>query len=222
MNLTIFSCSTGFHSYPIPNRSYVEKLSLDYPIKGRWMDGLSILDVKREIPSYLNGCDRILILHIGAVEAFTYPAANVIEWCAEYLLRNPCDPYALSFLIPKMIEASHAIVHKQDLFLPVLEPGEFEFILHQTLHMIQGTKTIIVGMSKPKTPDKPFWVEQALVFNQILEGKAKEFNAEFINVWEPCKDFVVDNNHLNEEGHLFLYHTIWKILTKQSKEKDHE
>jgi hypothetical protein len=208
MNLTIFSCSTGFHSYPTPNKSYVERLSSEYPAKGRWMDGLSILDVKRELPLFVYGNDRAVILHIGAVEAFSYPAANIIEWCAEYFLRNPFDPYAITFLIPKIIEASHALTHKQELFLPVLESSEFEFILHQTLHLLQGSNVIIVGMNKPNTPGKSFWIEQALTFNQILEEEAKTFNSIFVNSWNLCPHCVTDNNHLNEEGHNILYEKI--------------
>ncbi len=208
MNLTIFSCSTGFHSYPTPNKSYVERLSLEYNIKGRWTDGLTILDVRKELNVNLCGNDRVIILHIGAVEAFTYSPANIIEWCAGYLLRNPFDPNAITFLLPRILEASHALTHKQDLFLSILEPWEFEFVLHQTLQLMQGATGIIVGMSKPNTPDKPFWVEQASTFNQILEEETKICNFTFIDVWNLCPHCVVDNNHLNEEGHNILYERI--------------
>lgn len=212
MNLTVFSCSTGFHSYPDPNKDYIGKLSLEQNIKGRWMDGMAILDVKRELPTQLCGNDRAVILHIGAVEAFSYRSANVIEWCAEYFLRNPSDQYAMNFLIPKILKASHSLTHKQDLFLSILEPEEFVFILQQVLHILQGTKVIMMGMSKPNTPDKLFWVEQAFKFNQILEEEAKTANASFVDVWNLCSQYVVDNNHLNEEGHNVLYKTIKEIL----------
>jgi hypothetical protein len=212
MNLTIFSCSTGFHSYPTPNKSYIDKFASEYQVKGRWMDGLSVLDVKRELPLFVYGNDRIVILHIGAVEAFTYPAANIIEWCAEYFLRNPFDPYAITFLTPKIIEASHSLTHKQELFLPVLEPSEFEFVLHQTLHLLQGSQVIVIGMNKPNSSDKPFWTKQALIFNQILEEEAKIYNFNFIDAWNLCPHCVTDNNHLNEEGHNIIYEKVKEKL----------
>ncbi len=212
MNLAIFSCSTGFHSYPTLNKSYVERFASEYNAKGRWADGLSIFDVKREIPSYLCGNDRIVILHVGAIETFTHPVANVIEWYSNYFLRNPSDQYAMAFLFPKMAEISHALTHKGKQFFSILEPKEFEIVIRLILLILQGAKVIIVGMSKPNDPMKPFWIEQALIINQILENETKNFNFIFIDTWNLCPHCVVDSNHLNEEGHNILYEKIREHL----------
>ncbi len=212
MNLTIFSCSTGFHSYPTPNKSYVERLVFEYNPRGRWADGLSIFDVKRELPLYLCGNDRIIILHVGAIETFTHPVANVIEWYSNYFLRNPSDQYAMAFLLPRMAEISYALTHKGKQFFSILESKEFETVLRLILSILQGSKVIIVGMSKPNDPAKPFWVEQAFIINQILRDETKIFNFIFIDTWNLCPHCVVDSNHLNEEGHNILYERIRENL----------
>ncbi len=216
MNLTIFSCSTGFHCYDnnkqdVYGKSYIERLQVEFPsIQGRWMDGMIIIDVKHEL--LLKGNQRKVILHIGAVEAFSHPSENILEWGINWIISHGgLDSFFNSMILPMMLKAAHALTHKQKEYYSILTPRDFSVILDLVLILLQGSKVIVVGMSKPNT-DKAYWVEQASAFDSILRMETNKHNQTFINVWDICSHCVVDNNHLNEEGHRILFEKIKEIL----------
>jgi len=152
MNLTIFSNSTGYNC--IDGNSYIEILNEQYCTQGRWIDGLNVFDVRRELPNILCGRERKVILHLGAVEAFSYPSENFLSLCINYLLRNPDDFLFLSMMLPKMITATDALAHKENKFFSILSPEEFRSMLRIILTFGPGSKILLMGMGEPNCEGK--------------------------------------------------------------------
>ncbi len=220
MNLTIFSSSTGFRAYKTMNEagglSYIDRLWPYYYPRGIWNDGLSILHVRRFIFEHLRGNDKWFILHMGAVEALSHPAANYMEWCVRYLAYMGMDEGFSCFILPKMLKAAHSLSHKEEAFYKILEPQEFQVIFDFIMQYIMpGSKVIVIGMSKPNDPSKPHWLPQAMVYNNLIEETANQYNAYFINILDKYAPYVVDSNHMTEEGHNLLFEEIMNILNKE-------
>jgi|GEM_PF-4326403 hypothetical protein len=205
MNLFIFTNSTGCMCYEgtnfIPNASYVDGLQ-EYHPEGMWINGVTILNVHKTLPQILKGTKRIAVLHFGVCEALSHPPVNFLNLWIAVLLQQLADSCLYqTFIVPKMVKAVESLANEKPEYFLSLEPKEFEYILDNIFWMLQGTKTLIVGMSQPNSGSPSHWISQAWEYNEVMKKGCEKYNVEFLDIWESFKDYVQDSSHLNIEGH---------------------
>lgn len=196
----------------IPNGSYVDMLQ-DYHPEGLWINGVTILHIIKLLPPILKGTDRVAIMHFGASETFTHPPANFLSMCCAHLLRQDMEPSLFqAYVVPKMFAASNALAHNRTEYFRLIEPSDFERMLDQVLWMLQGTRTLFIGMSQPNSPDHPHWVNQAWEKNEIMKRLCIRCNVKFLHIWDDYKEYIQDSTHFNTEGHKKLFNEIQTFI----------
>lgn len=216
MKLFLFTNSTGCMCYEgitfLSGYSYVDRLQ-EYNPEGMWINGITALHVYKMLPRILKGSDRIAILHFGACEAFSHPPANFINLWLNHWFQQVVDPVLFqTFILPKILKASECLLNNDKQYFRSLLPAEFEYILDGILKMLQGTKTLVIGMSQPNDGDHPHWVVQAWGYNEIMRKLCEKHNAGFLNIWDSLKDNVQDSNHLDRYGHQVLLGCIQSLI----------
>jgi hypothetical protein len=210
MNLFIFSSSTGMVGFG--GTSYIDKLETVYSPQGLWNNGFSILSARHNVHRILKGNKRVVILHLGAVECFTMPAENFLVWCIRELGHHwYTDSDWKAYFYHKLLKATDALFKKETVYIRPLEDYEFRVLYEELIRMLEGSKILIMGMSKPVLPE-PHWTEQAVSFNNILKELSDKYNTYFIDVYNKYSDYVVDSNHLNTAGHELLYQEVDQII----------
>lgn len=208
MKLFIFSSSTGLYS--TEGDSYVEMLE-KYNPEGIWINGLTVLSARHYARQFIKGNNKVVILHIGAVECFTRPVESFIIWAIREMGNWYNDPAWKEYIDYKLIRSAILLEQKKQEYIQPIENHEFRKLYEDLLIMLAGCKIIIVGMSRPIRPD-PHWVEQASDFNNILKDLSNKYSTYFIDIFNKYSQYVIDSNHLNGEGHKLLFQEVDEIL----------
>jgi hypothetical protein len=219
--ITIFANSTFYT--PMPDEFTTSGVStLDYMketykdvINGCWINGLTIMNVKRDLPHYLKERHRKnwVILNVGCVECYSHPAANILQWCCHYLSFYGCDPLFEAYVVPKMLIASKDLIGANKEFVVLLEPNEFATIFDSVLNLLEGFSVIVIGINKPKKTKEPHWLQQAESYKEVIEVFSKGYNnVSYIDSWNKYADYVVDTTHLTSEGHLKVFQELQSII----------
>jgi len=220
VNISVFCCSTGFTAMrkaDLDHPSYVDILLSKYgKPDGIWMNGLTILHIRHLISRFLRDRNTrsCIIIHVGVVEALTRPPENFLQQAVYFLNYYGYTQYFGTFVVPKMLRATKALTHNRKEYFRFLEPYQFRMILTDIAILLEGFTSIIVGMSKPVSPEYR-WIGQALEFNNILMEVCEEYNLNFIDVWNLCPDQIVDSNHLTKEGHQRIFEQIQSIIERK-------
>jgi len=230
--VTIFSNSVGYTSFEnitTPSGyNYIDAIQgtdidgfslnpqplLFNKVEGYWLNGLTILHVRNMIRRHLKGARKgsWVILHIGVVECFTHPSPNLLRMGVDYLSGWGEDPWFRTYIVPKMSRAAKVVSEKMPLeYNSFLNPDEFSILLNEVLNTCEGSSVIVMGLAEPNDPDQIRTIG-AKEYNNCLQNSAKLYNAYFIDIWNLCKEKVVDGAHLTPSGHSIIYDEIRKIV----------
>jgi len=219
--ITIFANSTFYT--PMPDENTTSGIStMDYMretykdvILGCWINGLTVLNVKKDLPLYMKERHRKnwVILNVGCVECYSHPAANILQWCCNYLSFYGCDPLFEAYVLPKMLIASKDLIHKNEKFTALLDSDEFIRVFDSVLALLEGFSVIVIGINKPKKTNDPHWLEQAEYYNDEISFCVKNYNnIHYIDSWEKYAGYVVDTTHMTPEGHLQMFNELQSII----------
>jgi hypothetical protein len=187
-------------------------------ISGIWANGLTVFHVLENVHLFLKERHRkqTVIIHLGAVEAFTHPPANILYWCSHFLLENGCTPHFQAHAVPMMVKASHDLSNNINSFYRIADVGDFASMLEQIILLLEGFSVILIGMNKPNSNNKNVeqrWLSQAALYEEALKMIAGRFNnVLFVEMWDRFSEYVVDTTHLTPAGHTKLYDIINFLL----------
>ena len=212
MNITVFGCSTSYLPYDGTNvvgKSYIDLLQEKHIINGIWVNGLNVFNVREEAKNFIRGNDRWIILHLGAVEAFTHPPDYLIDYALNNMLIWGSNRYFLSLLV----KAKKSFNEKKEEYFHLIDVIEFERVYRDILEITWGSKVIIVGLGKPNTFDS-FRQIQVGLYEQVLRKLHDEYQTKFVNLWNNYSEFIVDLNHLNDQGHKKIFNELEEIFNE--------
>lgn len=221
-SITIFGnstpCTPMSDRFTVAGECWIELLCDFYKnrkeINGHWINGMTMAQADGMIERYLNRRirDNWVILHLGACEAFTEKPANFLQG-AIYWLNHWERHWAFdAYVLPKMERAAYCLTHNIDEYFRYFEPEEFQEIFHRFLKKLEGFSVIVIGMS---FPNEYFLTRrsQANEFNVVLKDISSQYNnVEFLNIFDLCRNDVVDTNHLTQLGHNTIFSEIVNII----------
>lgn len=226
--ITVFANSTLYTSMFDENThggvGCLELLKNRYEVNGLFTNGLTVLHVLPSFKIFAKERNKknIVIINLGAVEAFSHPAENFLYWASYFLLENGCTSQFETYCIPKMVKATHALSHKREEFFRILDLPEFKSLFAQILLLLEGMSVIVLGMNKPNMNSqnaRSHWIEQASEFNEGIKSVCG--NNDFIDIWNILENHVVDTTHLHPFGHRVLFNAINERIQKIYDSCDH-
>lgn len=213
--ISIFGNSTSYYSMS-PGMSYVDLLRGNggYEVRSSCMNGNTIWHANHMLPNILDrrGGDKWVILHVGASEAATMKIANFLLLASYWLNFGVVDHYFMTFIAPKIYQASIDLQTGVDTYHSLLTNVEFKTIYDKVLKSLELFSVLALGMSRPNS-GSDIRIEQARDFDSSIKDSCIKYPwARFIDVWGLCEDEIIDSNHLTDSGHDILYREIMKRI----------
>jgi hypothetical protein len=219
--IIVLSSSTGYMVMG-PGHSYIEKLGVDFNLKGVWVNGYTIIHALRDVGLFLRGGQgRTVILHVGAVECFSHKASYFLHDTLHNMVFNNlhADPRFVTFVLPRMLRAasdSNMYGEALQYYYRWLDMEELKTLWHQMLTVLAGTRVIVIGMTHPLIPPAPVHtLQQAEDSNEVMRHVCSQYpHAIFIDIFglTQTPGFVGDSNHLTQLGHESVYNIIRSLL----------
>lgn len=214
--IIVFSNSVGLYVLPDPlvHESCINKLDKEYALKGIWLPGLTIFDVKKHVDSVVCGKkeDTTIILNIGVCECTTVSPIQFLALSTHLLLTLGTQPEFQTYVFGKMREAAHFLSQKEEVHLPILYPNEYINIYKDILNFVQGCKVFCCGIPKPN-PNISHKGIRATEVNKVLKELVDRKNGcEFVDLYNTYPEYITDGCHYNNEGHQKLFEMFKSII----------
>jgi len=215
-DLILFGCSTAYIPYNMENiigtTSYVDILKQEYNLKGIWLNGINIINIRSEMSKFLIGrgskTKQKVIIHTGACECFSSKPENFLHYCIANLCLYGMNNWFQSFVLPKMLSAAKSVSHKyENEYYSLLDESEFSYIYRDIAILLEGFDVFLMGMGRPNTNNQE-WIKQADRYNGVIGDMGKEYNLNFVDIWNICKEEISDSNHITDKGHKLIYEAI--------------
>jgi hypothetical protein len=212
--IVTFANSTGIMVMG-EGKSYIERFHEEYRFTGKWMEGITILHVLHYMTAFLRGLRKTVLIHVGATEAFSFKAPYFLHYNLYDMIahRLNTDPYFMSYIAPKMLQAAADLEQGREGFYRRLLPHEAETLWNALGQLIKGMNVIVIGMTNPRvTEETQYLTEQAVEYNDVLERVCNRFGFHFINVFNLSTGLTMDSNHLVNAGHELIYNRVKPLM----------
>jgi len=193
------------------SKSYIDMLREDYTTYGLWANGLTIIHALKFVGQMLYRNCSTIILHVGAVEAFTNRAPYFLHCTIHDMILNHLnqDQNFMAYVAPNMLRAARELDYELDPdYYRRVEPEDFRTLLRRFATFSEGFRVLVLGMTHP-------WVghsraveqtEQAREYDNILKDVCAETkHMQFVPLLDITSGKTIDTCHMTTEGHAKVY-----------------